>query len=483
MKKKKLYISGMHCSSCQTAIETEVKNLDGIKKINVNLNTEDAEIEYDEKRVDLEKIKKAIANLNYKISEKPQKKAKKKGLIAIIILIILFVIGYVIIKQLGLLEVLSKLNEKNISYWLIFIIGLLASFHCVGMCGGIVVTYSTSNINNKNKSLKPHFGYNLGRLISYTTIGGVLGGFGSFFGVNPNFTGTVVLVAGILMILMGLSLFTHNKYLEKIKIKIPKFIAKYLYSNKDSKKPKGPFVIGILNGFMPCGPLQAMQLYALASGSITTGALSMGLYALGTIPLMFGLGSVISMISQQRIKQIMKISGVIVILLGMFMLNRGLTNFGYGFQGFAPSDSTSQKEFVVTGNVEEQQVINMDLSYRGYSPNVLYIKKDVPVRWVINVKQMSGCTDSIMIESLGIKKDLRLGENIIEFVPPNGVKEIKFSCWMKMVWGKFVVIDDVSQNQKQLEVEPINASQGTCSGNGSCGGGCGQSTCGCSRIK
>jgi len=481
LKTKKTYISGMHCSSCQTAIETEVKNLKGINKINVNLEKEEADIEYDEKKISFEKINQTIEKLNYKTSEKPPKKEKKKNIIAIIILVSLFILGYIVIKQLGLLEVLARLNEKNISYSLIFLIGLLASFHCVGMCGGIIVTYSASNIKNKNKSLKPHFGYNLGRLISYTVIGGILGGFGSFFGVNPNFTGVVVLIAGVLMILMGLSLFTHNKYLEKIKIKTPKFIAKFLFSNKNSKKPKGPFVIGILNGFMPCGPLQAMQLYALASGNITTGALSMGIYALGTIPLMFGLGSVMSMISQQKIKQIMKVSGVIVILLGIFMLNRGLTNFGYGFKGLLPKEATSQKEFVVTGDVEEQQVVNMDLTYSGYVPNVLYVKKDIPVRWVINVKQMSGCTDEILLEEYGIRKKLEYGENIIEFTP-NHLGEIKFSCWMKMVWGKFIVTDDsVSKNQSQAE--QIEVPQSTCGGGGSCGGTYGQSACGCSVIK
>lgn len=352
--------------------------------------------------------------------------------------LVIFAIGYSLVSRFGGFELLAKLNEKNLSYGLIFLIGLLVSFHCVGMCGGLVVTYTTRHLaqqdGKKDKSSAPHWQYNLGRLISYTVIGGILGGVGSFFGVNPVFTGIITLLAGVFMVLMGLSLLTHFKFLEKIKLKTPAFIARFLFGQQHSAKPKGPLVIGLLNGFMPCGPLQAMQLYALASGSFTRGALVLGVYALGTIPLMFGFGSFLSFISQERIKQLMKFSGILVIILGLLMLNRGLVNFNLGF-----SRSASQNVQEQTNNNQNYQTVKMALTYRGYEPNVLYIKAGAPVRWVIDVKQMSGCTNAILIDSLGIRKNLQLGENIIEFTPPAGVKEIKFSCWMRMVWGKFII--------------------------------------------
>lgn len=403
------------------------------------------------------------------------------------IITVLFIAGYWLIKSSGSLEILSKLSEDNISLWLILFIGFLASFHCVGMCGGLVVTYTATSEKqridkNATKSYLPHWQYNLGRLISYTVIGAILGGVGSFFGINPTFTGVITFLAGGFMVLMGLSLLTNFKWLKKIQLRTPTFIARYLYSQSQSKKPKGPFIIGLLNGFMPCGPLQAMQLYALASGSIVNGALSMGLYALGTIPLMFGFGSFISYISKDRIMQIMKFSGLIVIVLGLIMLNRGLTNFGYGFKALVAKDQTSQTEYLVSGDVSEYQTVEMDLTYKGYEPNVLYIKKGVPVRWVINVKQMSGCTDSIILHDYDIQKDLVKGENIIEFTPKE-TGEIKFSCWMEMVWGKFIVTEEeVSADQQQLAVEEADLPEGECSGDGSCGGTCGSSSCGCSRI-
>ncbi len=496
LKKIKIQIDGIHCQSCKTLIETEVDVLEGVKDIDVDYQTGECRIEFDDQKISPKKIFETIEKLNYKPSlksslpsnykvlEKEKAKRIKKSLYQKLIvggiLLILFALVYYSIEYFGLLEILSKLNEQHISYWLIFLMGFLVSFHCIGMCGGLVVTYTARHqAPNQDKKTTPlilHLQYNAGRMISYTTIGGVLGGVGSFFGINPTFTGIVTLLAGGFMILMGLSLLTHFRWLEKIKFKTPAFIARFLYSQRHTKRPKESFIIGLLNGFMPCGPLQAIQLYALASGSVIQGALSMGIYAAGTVPLMFGFGSFISLISQEKIKPVMKFSGVIVIILGLFMLNRGLINFGYGFRSFAPEKATSQTEYSTTDEIKEYQVVKMNLTYRGYSPNVLFVKKDIPVRWVINVQQMTGCTDEIIMPDYNIRKKLEYGENIIEFVPKK-LGDIKFSCWMQMVWGKFVVIEgDINPEQQKLESEKTNLPQST--GNG------GLSTCSCcSNIR
>jgi len=421
MKIRRFIVEGVHCKSCKTLIETEVDVLAGVKEVVLNYQTGRAFVEYDEGKISFTKIKDKIESFDYKVVEKESKtkvqsikQAPWANKLIIPIAVFVLVVGYLLMKNYGGLEILSRLNESNISYGLILIIGILVSFHCIGMCGGLVVTYSAGHAvkdeNNKTGFSKLHFQYNFGRIISYTVIGGILGGIGSFFAVNPNFSGTVMLLAGIFMLLMAISLFTNFRWLEKIQPKMPQFIARFLYGQRHSKKPKGPFIIGLLNGFMPCGPLQAMQLYALGTGSFTRGALSMAVYGLGTVPLMFGFGAFISSISSQYIKKVMKFSAVVVAILGLIMINRGLINFGWGIRNLVPASATSQTEYVVSGDIKEYQTVNMDLTYRGYEPNVLYVKKDIPVRWVINVKQMSGCTDEIIMPEYNISKKLQVGQ-------------------------------------------------------------------------
>lgn len=498
LKKIKFKVKGVHCKSCKTLIETEVDVLEGVNNIKIDYQTTEGWVEFDEGKISFSKIKDKIEEFDYEVVESQDKQLLDKtsgargfALGLLIPLIAIIVIGgYFFLQRFGGFEILAKLNESSISYWLILLIGFLVSFHCVGMCGGLVVTYSAGlAAKNEDKKVgfsRGHFQYNFGRLISYTAIGGILGGIGSFFAVNPSFSGVVMLLAGVFMILMAVALFTNFKALEKLTPRMPQFIAQFLYSQRHTKKPKGPFVIGLLNGFMPCGPLQAMQLYALGTGSFTRGALSMAVYAAGTIPLMFGFGAFISMLSNQYIKKVMKFSAVVVGILGLIMFNRGLINFGWGIRSFIPASAVSQTEYIIEGNVTEYQIVRMELTYRGYNPNVLYVKKGIPVRWIIDVKQMSGCTDEIHMPDFNIKKPLQYGENIIEFTPTE-VGEIKFSCWMRMVWGKFIVTEgDVNPTQQQLELEAANLPQGTCNGNGSCGGGCTAAQtggCGCSRIR
>lgn len=131
-----------------------------------------------------------------------------------------------------------------------------------------------------------------------------------------------------------------------------------------------------------------------------------------------------------ELKHVYFFSGLIIIALIVFAIN-----------GFNPAKSVGLSDPSFSDKKEFQEA-KMDLTYDGYEPNVIFIKKGTPVRWTINVKQVTGCTSEIMIESLGISKNLEVGKNVIEFLIPEGEKEIKFSCGMRMVWGKFVVTDD-----------------------------------------
>lgn len=450
MQRIQIQIEGTHCQACKARIESGVARLRGVKRIDVNWKTGKSWVEFDDALVSHEKIVAAIEQLGYQIRDQsaqgilPAGKARlSQRLILGGVLLVLIVAGYLLVDRSGAFQLLARLNEGNLSYGLIFVIGVLASFHCVGMCGGLVVTYTaTCSANDQHgRSFLPHLQYNLGRLISYTAIGSILGGFGSFFGVSITFTGALTLIVGVLMILMGLSFLTEWKWLRGFEVGPLSRVARFLYGQQGRSGSRAPLLIGLLNGFMPCGPLQAMQLYALASGSVTRGALAMAVYALGTVPLMFGFGSALSLLSRERVNSIMRVSGAVVIVLGLLMVNRGLANFGLGVGNWTTAPLTAapaQPEVTAVSAQPTFQTVTMSVTSRGYEPNTLQIKKGIPVRWIIEGKELSGCTNEIILPEYNIRKRLQPGENVIEFTPTReGV--IRFSCWMRMVWGKFVV--------------------------------------------
>src|SRR3989344_3043640 len=254
-----------------------------------------------------------------------------------------------------------------------------------------------------------------------------------------------------------------------------KFLKKFtMKASANAKGPyKGPIVTGLLNGlFIACGPLQAMYLYAAGTGSFSNGATALAVFGLGTLPVMIGFGAFASVISHKTTQKILKISAVIVLILGLIMLNRGLSMIGspYSFSAIqsklAGNPIASGTEAVLTNGVQE---VNMDVSGSGYSPNSFVLKKGVPVKWNVNVKQLTGCNQELLLSQYGIDKNLKEGLNIIEFTPDK-VGAISFTCGMGMLRGSFIVTESGTASQEQ--VKAATPPKGMQCG-GSSGGGCG----------
>ena len=313
------------------------------------------------------------------------------------------------------------------------------------MCGGIMISQSiTIKESSKFERLKPSLLYNSGRVISYTILGGIVGGLGSVFSLSSLSQGFISIIAGIFMVIMGLNIYGF-KALRRFNIKLP------WSSCKVSSKKNTPFIVGLLNGFMPCGPLQAMQLYALSTGSIVSGALSMFFFALGTIPLMLLFGVISSLLTKRGTKNLLKISGAIVLVLGISMTNRGLAILGVDF-----TLASDNKETTISTSVENVAVINGDEQTirisaiaSGYSPKTIYVQKGIKTKLIIDGDTLTSCNNEVIFPSLDIRKKLSRGENVIEFTPTEG--DINFSCWMGMKRGKIKVVDDINSITQEDE--------------------------------
>ena len=119
-------------------------------------------------------------------------------------------------------------------------------------------------------------------------VGAFVGALGSIVSFSGYAKGIVAILAGGFMIIMGINMLNIFPSLKKFNPRLPRFIVNFM--NHEKIKSNSQFYVGLLNGLMPCGPLQAMQLYALSKGSFIYGALSMFIFCLGTIPLMLFIG-------------------------------------------------------------------------------------------------------------------------------------------------------------------------------------------------
>lgn len=426
-------IDGITCDNCRNKIKKELLCLDNIKEVNINKNI--AKITYinninEIKIIDTinelgyftkkDYISKNIKDLNSNI--------KLKEFIIILISILLTI--FLIRKIFGydIFNVIPTIND-NITYGMLFITGLLTSIHCISMCGAInlMATYNKENkINLKRPIL-----YNLGRLVSYTLLGGVVGLIGSIISINEIINGIIIIVVSILMILMSLSM------LNIIKFKLPKLL-------KLKSKTSNSFIAGLLNGLMPCGPLQAMQVYALSTGSFVKGALSMFLFCLGTLPLMLSVGIIFNTVKGKKRIILNKIASTLILILSLGMLFRGISALGINFNSLFDN----YDNYTASTIYKDYQEVKINLSYDNYDDIV--VLKGKKVRLIINVenKYLTGCNNIVMINEFNIKKELKVGENIIEFTP-NKVGTYSMNCWMNMITNNIKVIDD----EKYFEVK------------------------------
>jgi len=318
--------------------------------------------------------------------------------------------------------------------------------------------------------MKPHVSYSTGKLISYTMVGAFFGLVGSFFTFSGPMRGIMAVAAGILMIIMGLNMLNVFPFLKKVNFTGLGFLGKRMHG-----KNKGPFTLGLFTGLMPCGPLIAMELYAAGTGNILFGAVSLLVFGLGTLPVMNGFGAVLSTLSMNFTKRILKISAVVVMVLGIIMLSRGMTLSGVGFNMNSVSAALSPGSSTAIGVAGGVQEINMTVTSSGWTPDTFVLKKGVPVRWNIDVKQLTGCNREIIVPAYNLDIKLKQGLNVVEFTP-SSEGTISWSCWMGMIPGSFVVKSDIDlSSQAQVQAALSSAPAPKRSGGCGCGGG---STCG-----
>jgi sulfite exporter TauE/SafE len=219
----------------------------------------------------------------------------------------------------------------TIDYITIISIAFFGSIgHCSGMCGGLVVAYTSSKIDNKwGKSYQAlaHFLHNIGRVTTYTIFGFLFGAIGSVVSVGMFGKGILFIFLAIIMILMGLSFLGKSNFLTSIEIGISSSNSfKKVFISLLSKKTLSSFyLLGILNGAIPCGFVYFFLAGAVATSSPLLGGLVMFLFGIATIPTLFTIGMVVGFLNSGKFKNFMiKVAGVTIILYGLFMGYKGV---------------------------------------------------------------------------------------------------------------------------------------------------------------
>ena len=421
-------VKGMFCTNCERKVQDALLSLPGVQSTDASFAEETVTVIYDEKQVSSRLLKQEIEKLGYEIV------SDNSRYIQIVSILIILLALYVIAGHLGWTRVFHIFPniEASLDLGMLFVIGLLTSVHCIAMCGGINLTQSTMAAKGGAGVVRSNLAYNIGRVISYTVIGGIVGGIGSVVSFSGALKGAVTVAVGIIMILMALSMLGVFRPLRKLSLHLPAGLYRKL---SGSAAGRSSLVIGLLNGLMPCGPLQSMQIYALSTGSIIRGALSMLLFSLGTVPLMLGLGVFSGGLNRKRAGIMLTVSAILVFVMGIHMTENGLALSGISLASGSRNESAVMAEYF-----GDTQYVKTKVDYGSYE--AFTVRKGIPVEWTIEVPEgkLNGCNGEIVVPAFDLSVKLHEGENTVSFTP-NDVGTIPYSCWMGMIKSSINVVD------------------------------------------
>ena len=219
---------------------------------------------------------------------------------------------------------------ETISIISIITIAFLGSFgHCVGMCGGIVIAYSSTKIKSdwtKKIQAIAHLLYSFGRVTTYTILGALFGLVGGVVTFDNLTSGIFLLITGFMMVLVGLSLMGKIRFLTILEHSCSK---SPLYQNTfksllGSQSLFSFYLLGMLNGLLPCGFVYVFAITAASTGSALWGAFVMLIFGLSTIPALFSLGFFVGLFKQSNMRDLfIKLASILVIAFGIYIAYLG----------------------------------------------------------------------------------------------------------------------------------------------------------------
>ena len=229
-------------------------------------------------------------------------------------------------------------STEAIYYFILFSSGFTVGFgHCIGMCGPIVASLSLSSKGRGGGVIVPHLLYNIGRVTTYSLLGGLMGVTGSFTRVTASIASlqkVVMIFAGILIVVMGLAMAgwipaskIYGDYYNPEGV-----LARGFRKLSESRSVGTYYPLGLLLGLLPCGPVYTALISAARAGMEARTSLGGGFLGMGTM-FSFGLGTVPSLLLVAKLADlgwlkrrdlIYKASSILMIVLGIYFVIKAI---------------------------------------------------------------------------------------------------------------------------------------------------------------
>jgi sulfite exporter TauE/SafE/copper chaperone CopZ len=323
-EKEKIVIQGMHCVGCEDIVQQAAGELSGVDKATASYSEQTLEVVYDSAKLHRADIERAIIAKGYGIKTPAASGGALPWLKRFaLFLLLLAVVGGVAFWGKSQMPAVMQQIQPQMSYAVLIGIGFLTGFHCIGMCGGFVVAYTDSTLP-KARQLLAHLSYAVGKTLSYTALGAGFGLLGAAIAITPPIRGAVALAASVFLLIYGLKMLNFFAFLRRFTLRMPKAVNRAV-ADQLRKPPRSALRTGLLTGLLlGCGPLQAMYVMAAGSGDPLQGGMILLMFGSGTLLPLLGFGLFASLLSHGAMRQLVRVSGILVITMGVMMAQRGM---------------------------------------------------------------------------------------------------------------------------------------------------------------
>src|SRR3989338_9139610 len=227
----------------------------------------------------------------------------------------------------------------SLSFVAVLVMGLVAgTSSCLAVAGGLLLS-SASKFQGR---MRPVILFITGRVVSYGFFGGLIGWIGSAFLFSPFITGGLIIAAAVYMFVMGLDMLQITpKWLKKRMPTMPKALSRRIVNAEGNTHWAAPFLLGGATFFLPCGFTQALQVYALTTGSVFESGMLLAGFAIGSTPALAALGWASNFLKGKAGALFFQFSGALVVVLGVLNFQNGLALAGIAIPSTSSSSPSS----------------------------------------------------------------------------------------------------------------------------------------------
>lgn len=284
------------------------------------------------------------------------------------------------------------------------------------------------------------------KLVAYMILGLLLGWLGSYFILSAETRVWFQLFSALYMVALALNLLDVHPIFRHVIIRPPRSLERKIAKTSKTNNWFTPILLGLFTVFIPCGVTQAMMIVAMNSGSAIQGMLVMGVFTLGTIPLFAGIGLVASTLSDLWNRRFQIFSAGLLILMAIYTINGVLVVLNapvsaqrlLGFTTSQAGENTVGK--AVVARPGEVQLVNVNVSSAGYTPDYVQVQQGVPVKFILDSRESYSCANAFVFREFGISTVMQPNDTKTFTFTPNKKGRFVFTCSMGMYTGTMEVI-------------------------------------------